>query len=73
MTLFKRWLAVGTSMAMLSTSMSTDLQAQGHAYHDGQNASIPTEWAFGGLLVLSMAILLLQKGNDRHDVAPQAH
>lgn len=63
----KRWLMVTTAMTMLFSAVGTDLNAQGNAYYDGQNAtSIPPEWAFGGLLALSLAIICLQNSSGGH-------
>ena len=59
----KRWLAVATAATLLFSSVGNELHAQGNAYYDGQNATaIPPEWAFGGLLALSLAIVCLQNG-----------
>ena len=67
MSSFKRWIATGITVVNLTSSVTTDLHAQGHAYHDGQNATIPTEWAFGGLLIISLAIVFLSNGHDGHE------
>lgn len=64
----QRWIAVTAATAMLFTASSQDLHAQsGNAYYDGQNATtISPEWAFGGLLALSLIVIALQNSNGGH-------
>lgn len=64
----KRWITATTIMTMLFASVGTDLNAQGGSgYYDGSNAaSISPEWAFGGLLALSLIVVALQNSNSGH-------